>query len=104
LAPDLVEIQQKHGPDVVWVGLTADSEREATTFVRDTNISWPNGYGASKTWAALGVCGPTLFVIDATGRVAWTDVGDRWYHRTDGLRERLDRAIADCLNPPAATR
>jgi hypothetical protein len=81
----------------MFIGLTSDSADDAIAYIRAMSIPWPTGYGAASTWSALGACGPTLFVIDSAGRVAWTDGGERWFHRTSGLRDRLDRAIADCL-------
>lgn len=91
-APELVAVHRDYAPrGVVFIGLTPDGSEslpEMEAFVKDYGITWPNGFGAQATLSALGVhYFPTVIVIGADGRVAWSS--------DDGgtLPVALDRAL-----------
>jgi thiol-disulfide isomerase/thioredoxin len=91
--PGLIKVYENYKQrGVSFIGLTyerADALSEMQAFIGDTHMPWPTGYGAGRTLDALGVqVFPTLIVIDASGKVAWTnDLGG-------DLSSALDRALA----------
>lgn len=64
------------------VGVNVDEELDdAKTFVKDNKVTFPNAQGLSDegrkvldTYAVEGV--PTIFIIDKTGKVTVTEVGE----------------------------
>jgi len=91
-APELVETHRRYSPQgVVFVGLTPDGSNslsEISTFVEETGMTWPIGYGAQQSLVAFNVeYFPTLIVIGADGRIAWTN------EERGSLGVALDRAL-----------
>jgi thiol-disulfide isomerase/thioredoxin len=92
--PELIETHKVYNhKGVHFFGLTAEGEEalaETRAFIEETGIAWPNGYGANETLEAFGIeYLPTLVVIGADGRIAWTNYEDRGIT----LHEALDRAL-----------
>jgi thiol-disulfide isomerase/thioredoxin len=76
-APELVQDYEKYkdNPDVKFIGLTTDDQaalKQIESFLRDTKITWLNGYGATETlndFKAEYI--PAEWVIDRTGKIVW---------------------------------
>lgn len=99
-APYLVQIHQKYKDQgVVFISLTAEDAAalaDIEDFVNETGITWPVGYGAVDTLAALRADYiPALWVVDQSGMIVWSS-------EVDGdLEAAIARALA---NPPPAGR
>lgn len=92
--PELIEAHKEYAPKgVLFYGITSEGDdalAETKAFIDETGIPWPNGYGADQTLEAYGIeYLPTLVVIGADGRIAWTNYEDRGIT----LHEALDRAL-----------
>lgn len=92
-APHLVSAYNTfHDRGVVFIGLTADSgaeKKEMEQFITKAKITWPCGYGASDTLAAMGTKFiPQVWVVGTDGLV-------RWNFDNEGS---LDGAIEDALS------
>ena len=112
MAPGLVRLHEKYASrGVEFVSLTDMSKRSVNTFVELFEIPWASGYGVPKeTIAAFRALrkrvqnpeqqvAPTLYVVDARGRVLWSDDSGRYRHVNvdqllSTLAEQLDRALA----------
>ena len=75
-APELVELHRKYGTQgVVFVGLTSETDEvlpDLIGYLRDTKITWPNGFGAEETLTQFGAEAiPMAWVIGRDGKVAW---------------------------------
>ena len=92
-APEMIATYNRfRDRGVVFIGLTREDARalpEIKDFLRQTGITWVNGYGASPTFDALSVeYIPAVFVIDRQGEIVWNeDAGGT-------LDEALERALA----------
>lgn len=80
-APHLVEVHRKFADrGVVFLGLTSDDEDQLANihrFLKTFGITWPNGYGATKTLQALHADFiPALYVIGADGQLLWVEQED----------------------------
>jgi hypothetical protein len=96
--PCLVQAYKRfRGRGVSFVGLTAADRADAERFLADTEISWPNGYGAKPTLDALGSRVPTIYVVGPDRRIVWTDQRARYLHRVGHLGRELRKAIEDAL-------
>ena len=92
-APHLVAAYNAfHDRGVVFIGLTADPASETDKmkdFLKEGQIAWPCGYGATETLIALGThMIPQVWVVGTDGRI-------RWNLDTEGT---LDSAIVDALS------
>ncbi len=78
-ARDLETAWQKFkDQDIVFLGVDIqDTEKEALAFLREFNVSYPNGRDASgKIAVDYGVWGiPETFFIDGEGRITYKHVG-----------------------------
>jgi hypothetical protein len=86
-----------HDRGVTFVGLTAADRADAERFLANTEITWPNGYGAKPTLDELGSRVPTIYVIGRDGRIVWTDQRSRYVHHVASLGRELRKAIEDEL-------
>jgi hypothetical protein len=90
--------------------LTAEPEQIARKFTDDYEIAWPTAYGLSlETMNALGVTSPgeietgmdvtpTIYILDAYGKVLWSDHGYRTTHpdvslMLDDLETQIELAL-----------
>lgn len=78
--PDLVELQEKYGKDLVIIGISLDDKRtikDVEPFVSKYKINYPVVYGDEKTVGLFGNIEsiPTSFVIDREGNIVKTHVG-----------------------------
>lgn len=110
-APGLVEVHKDYAPrNVAFVSLTNLPEAGARAFAEKHGITWAFGYGLSRdAVAAFGAyqtamptpgmeIAPTLYVVDASGKVLWNDGQARYRHKgpaelVKALRAELDRAL-----------
>ena len=62
---------------VVFLGFTSEGKdkiEQSKKFLKETQTTWANAYGAEAVVDGLGVTGlPTTFVIGKDGKVAWHD-------------------------------
>ena len=75
-APHMVRAYNKfRSQGVVFIGLSSESATaipKMDRFLRETGITWPNGYGAVKTLQTLGADRiPLTWVIGRDGKIAW---------------------------------
>ena len=76
-APHLVKTYRRFSErgDVVFVGLTVEPSGmlpEIETFLRETGIEWPNGYGAVETLMHLRAeYIPAVWVANKEGVIVW---------------------------------
>jgi thiol-disulfide isomerase/thioredoxin len=110
-APGLVQTQEKFKErGVAFVSLTMMPENSVQEFVTAHGVLWPAGYGASPaTIARFGAynqgaaipgyeVAPTLYIIDADGKVLWSDGQGRYRHEDpDALIRRLETALEEQL-------
>lgn len=104
-----VERFRRDNPQFRVLGVNLDESRAAlAAAARDLDIDWPQyhdglGWGHTfvRAWGILRI--PTVFVVDAEGRLAGVTGGDRW---VDLAREvlRRPRPAADEQVPAAATQ
>jgi len=93
-APHMVEAWKKFADrdDVIFVGITTEREEslpEIKTFMNEFKITWPNGYGATKTLAAFQAeYIPAVWVINKQGKIIWNFDSD----------EEMSHAIEKALN------
>jgi thiol-disulfide isomerase/thioredoxin len=92
-APHLVSAYDTfHKRGVVFIGLTSDpvsKKDEMKQFLKETNITWPCGYGATETLTALKQESfPQVWVVGTDGKI-------RWNFDTEGS---LDAAIENALS------
>lgn len=100
MAPDLVQIHEKYAPlGVVFLGFTTRSREQASTFTKETAITWPNAYGVDS----LSIAAPVIYVIGADGHIAWSDERSRYRHDIDDLRADVEAAIDRELRGGALT-
>jgi hypothetical protein len=118
-APGLVEAYHKYrGRGVAFVSLTAEPRARAEEFVATSSAPWPCGYGVSleqiARWGAYSAeflsagrntgyqVRPTLYLLDASGRVLWCDGQARPRHLGDAaeLLRRLEGALDLALAGP----
>ncbi len=112
-APALVDTHAKYRPrGVRFVSLTNLPREAVQPFVERFGIPWPSGFGApaetirayrAESGHADGtgsdrLVAPTLYVLDARGRVLWSDQSARYRHETpadtvSALEGALDRAL-----------
>lgn len=77
---------------VVFLGLTledATTLEESRRFVEETEMSWPNGYGAGETLNGFDLQAlPSIWVVGRDGKVVWN-------HDSPGdLEEGIEQALA----------
>jgi len=78
-AHELVTLYERFRDRVTFIGLTPDGPDDLPSvrrFLKDTGITWPNGYGAAETLDKLMTDGgifPSAWVIGADGKVAWNE-------------------------------
>jgi len=93
-APHLVATYNefKDRDDVVFIGLTSqgeDSLPAIKSFLDDTGITWPNGYGAVETLVGFKAeYIPRAWVIGRSGRVVWNY--DSREEMADAIRAALE--------------
>ncbi|QDV53865.1 TlpA family protein disulfide reductase [Gimesia fumaroli] len=93
-APHIVKTYQKFKDQkVAFVGLTSDGEDllpEIREWLKETGISWPNGYGAIESLIAFKADTiPQVWVIGTDGRVVWNVDSEL----TESLEEGISRAL-----------
>lgn len=94
-APHIVEMYQKFkDQNVLFIGLTTDDEQmlpEIKTWLKETGITWPNGYGAFESLIAFKADTiPQVWVIGSDGKVVWNVDSEP----TESLEEGIERALA----------
>jgi thiol-disulfide isomerase/thioredoxin len=92
-APEMVRTyKQFQDRGVLFVGLTgepADNLEAIEGFLKDAEITWPNGYGAISTLTALQAnVIPRVWVIGSDGKVAWN------LDSNASLEEGIEQALA----------
>ena len=92
-APHMVRVYNKFQPQgVVFIGLSSEDSTAISAmqkFLTETEIKWPNGYGAMKTLKALGADRiPSTWVIGRDGKIAWNGTS----------KESLEDGIAAALS------
>lgn len=92
-APEMVRLYEKYKPrGVEFVGLTAEDASELPAiqqFLSSTGITWPNGYGATDTLAALDAQYiPAIWIVGADGTIVWN------HDRAVSMEAALDYALA----------
>jgi thiol-disulfide isomerase/thioredoxin len=111
MAPKLVRVHDRYAPrGVEFISLTDMSKSAVTGFVDYFDIPWSSGYGApTETIAAFralreGVLepekqiSPTLYIVDARGKVLWTDDAGRFRHENvDSLLSQLSAELDEAL-------
>lgn len=97
-APGLVKLHAKYSDRVVFVGLTAATQRAAENYAERFKARWPIGYGITGevTEAFQGI-GPVVVIIGRDGRVFWSDGYSRLNHRAERLWERVEQELALAL-------
>jgi hypothetical protein len=107
LAPDLVQIYQKHKHrGVSFVSLSNESKERVHEFCKKFSVPWPCGFGASTetlgsfkaVYPGSPRIMPTLYIIGSEGRIEWHDNHFRLQHSEPKalLRElemELDKAL-----------
>jgi thiol-disulfide isomerase/thioredoxin len=94
IAPDLVRLHDTYAPrGVKFIGLTAMDARtraQSERFLKEAEITWPQGLGAGRVLLALDVVGiPEVWVVGRDGRIVW-DMTSR-----DSIEHTLDRLLAE---------
>lgn len=98
-APELIALYNKYKDrGVVFLGLTHEGPealRESERFVRDTKLTWPQGYGADQMLGELEAHYiPQLWVFGPDSRIAWDQTSDQ------SIEAVLDQLLA---SGPAAS-
>jgi thiol-disulfide isomerase/thioredoxin len=108
-APGLLRAYQKYRDrGVTFVSITPDARPSAEQFMSDFELPWPCLYEApDETLRALGALHrigpnrsvpPTLYVVGADGKVAWSDRQARYRHEdVDASVRHLEKAIEEAL-------
>lgn len=91
-APEMVHLHEKyHDQGVEFIGLTnetSESLSDMEAFLKDTGITWKNGYGAEETLAALGAeFVPMVWVVDRQRRIVWNRASSLTLE--EGIRQAL---------------
>ncbi|MCH9653876.1 MAG: TlpA family protein disulfide reductase [Planctomycetes bacterium] len=94
-APHMVETYQKFKDQkVVFIGLTTDDEEllpEIRQWLKDTGITWPNGYGAFDSLMAFHADTiPQVWVIGIDGKVVWNVDSES----KESLEQGIHRALS----------
>ncbi|MFK7778655.1 MAG: TlpA disulfide reductase family protein [Gimesia sp.] len=94
-APHMVETYKKFkDQQVVFIGLTTDGEDMLPVireWLKDTGITWPNGYGAIDSLIAFKAeTIPQVWVIGTDGKVVWNVDSES----TESLEEGINRALS----------
>jgi len=75
----------------VFIGLTSEDASalsDVKKFLRETGITWPNGYGAEKTIQGFKVSFiPAKWVIGRDGKVVWNQGSEGEF--SDGIEKAL---------------
>lgn len=92
-APHLAEIHRRYKDQgVVFIGLTdegAESLPAIEQFIKESGISWPNGFGAGQTLAAFQHEGiPAVWVVGRDGHVVWNS------DSPGEIEDGIERALA----------
>ena len=92
-APDLVRLHKQYRESgVVFLGVTMDgieADAQNKRFLKDTKITWPNGYGAEKMFQELKADTiPQRWVIDRQYNLIWTEASP------EPIEAAIDRALA----------
>jgi len=115
-APGLVRLQKKFGDQVSFVSLTNVDQKQVEMFADQSQIKWSCGYGASleslsqfgaytskwmtETYNPGYEVQPTIYVVDADGRILWHDNQARPLHLklpeevVQDLESELERLLA----------
>jgi len=93
-APELVALYDKYKEKgVLFFGLTgegAQADAFNRRFLEATRITWPNGYGAGATLAALRADFiPQRWVIDRKYNIIWNEMS------REPIETAIDRALAE---------
>ena len=93
-APELVTLHRKYRDrGVVFLGLTIEgfeANAQNQRFLKDTKITWPNGYGAEKMFQELKADTiPQRWVIDRKYNLIWTESSN------EPIEAAIDRALAE---------
>ncbi|WP_339730155.1 TlpA disulfide reductase family protein [uncultured Gimesia sp.] len=93
-APHIVKTYQKFkDQNVAFIGLTSDGEDllpEIRQWLKETDITWPNGYGAIDSLIAFKADTiPQVWVIGTDGRVVWNVDSES----TESLEQGISRAL-----------
>lgn len=94
-APELIKLHERYrDKGVVFIGLTgegAQADAKSRGFLKATNITWPNGYGAVQTLLDLNnEYIPQTWVIDRKYNLIWDES-----KATEPIEAALDRALAE---------
>ena len=92
-APELVQLYEKYKDRVVFIGLTSEgieADQQNRSFLEQTKITWPNGYGAMKTLSDLKAeTIPQRWVIDRKYNLVWNE------NSAQSIEEAIDLALAE---------
>ncbi len=91
----MVETYQKFKDQkVVFIGLTTDDEEllpEIRQWLKETGITWPNGYGAFDSLMAFHADTiPQVWVIGIDGKVVWNVDSES----KESLEQGINRALS----------
>ena len=94
-APHIVKTYQKFkDQNVAFIGLTSDGEEllpEIRQWLKETGITWPNGYGAIDSLIAFKAeTIPQVWVIGTDGKVVWNVDSEP----TESLEQGISRALS----------
>ncbi|MFH1301594.1 MAG: TlpA disulfide reductase family protein [Planctomycetota bacterium] len=94
-APQIVKTYQKFkDQNVAFIGLTSDGEEllpEIRQWLKETGITWPNGYGAIDSLIAFKAeTIPQVWVIGTDGKVVWNVDSEP----TESLEQGISRALS----------
>lgn len=92
-APHLVAAYEKYkDKGVIFLGLTAEGDdklEHSEAFLKETGITWPNGYGAGETLYHFETTGvPSIWVIGRDGKIVWNRDSD------EELEAGIEQALA----------
>lgn len=96
-APHMVETyQQFKDQNVAFIGLTSDGEDllpEIQQWLKETDITWPNGYGAIESLIAFKADTiPQVWVIGTDGKVVWNVDSESTESLADGISRALEQS------------
>ena len=78
---------------MVFIGLTSEgieADQQNRSFLEQTKITWPNGYGAMKTLSDLKAeTIPQRWVIDRKYNLVWNE------NSAQSIEEAIDLALAE---------
>ena len=91
-APELVKLYEKYKDRVVFIGLTGEgieADEANREFLKQTKITWPNGYGAVQTLSELKAeFIPQRWVIDRNYKLVWNE------NSPESIEAAIDAALA----------